>query len=310
MIESITVDKADAALFIENLNKTFKRGGSKTYALSGVSFAVEQGEFFGLLGPNGAGKSTLINTLAGLVKPDSGSISILNNDFKAQWRQFHMSVGIVPQEITFDPHFTVSETLRLQSGYYGLRNNSEWLNKLLENLGLTDKKDASVFSLSGGMKRRVLIAQALVHKPPVIILDEPTAGVDIELRHRLWEFMLELNSQGHTVILTTHYLEEAERLCSRVALLNKGKLVALDETQKLLQQFSKERIKFALPPGTDISKIPFDIKPLANHFYAVENHNSDTLRQLLNFLNEHGLQPDGLELGKANLEEVFLSLTK
>lgn len=298
------------ALSIENLNKTFLRGNGSTVALKDVTFRVEQGEFFGLLGPNGAGKSTLINILAGLVKPNSGSVAILQNDSKKQWRQFHMSVGIVPQEITFDPHFTVKETLWLQSGYYGLRHNDEWLNLLLEKLELADKKNASVFSLSGGMKRRVLIAQALVHKPPVIILDEPTAGVDIELRHRLWEFMLELNSQGHTLILTTHYLEEAERLCSRVALLNKGRLVALDKTQNLLRQFSKERIKFALPENTDVSGFPFELKPLPNNFYSVENQSADTLRILLDYMHQHNLQPEGLELGKANLEEVFLRLTK
>lgn len=298
------------ALSIENINKTFQRGNVRTVALDEVSFQVEQGEFFGLLGPNGSGKSTLINILAGLVKPDSGTVAILKNDSKKQWREFHMSVGIVPQEITFDPHFTVKETLWLQSGFYGLRHNDEWLNTLLEKLELSDKKDASVFSLSGGMKRRVLIAQALVHKPPVIVLDEPTAGVDIELRNRLWKFMLELNSKGHTLILTTHYLEEAERLCSRVALLNKGRLVALDSTQDLLRQFSKERVKFALPVGTDISGFPFELKSLPKNFYSVETQSVNELRILLDYMHQQKIKPEKLELGKANLEEVFLRLIK
>ncbi len=297
------------ALELEGLSKTFKRGRHVTRALQSVSFRVEQGDFFGLLGPNGAGKSTLIGSLAGLVRPEAGSMRILGYDSRRQWRQFKMAIGIVPQEISFDPHFTVKETLWLQSGYYGLRDNDAWLDEMIERLGLGDKKDSKVFALSGGMKRRVLIAQALVHRPPVIVLDEPTAGVDIELRHRLWEFLKELNRKGHTIILTTHYLEEAERLCHNVAMLNHGRLAALDNTRELLSRFSGERIKFALKEGSLPADFPFACAPLEDGFYSVDNPSPDTLRRLLNAMHERGLDPDGIELGQASLEEVFLQLT-
>ena len=228
-----------AALTIAQLTKTFHRGKHTTQALADVSFTVEEGEIFGLLGPNGAGKSTLIGVLSGIVIPDTGRITVLEHDVVTEPRLAKTAVGIVPQEITFDPFFTVREILRQQSGYYGLRHNDAWIDELLEKLGLTDKTDEMVSRLSGGMKRRVLIAQALVHKPPVIVLDEPTAGVDVELRHRLWEVMRDFNAKGHTIILTTHYLEEAQSLCGRIALLNHGKLAALDSTKKLLQRFGR-----------------------------------------------------------------------
>ena len=241
------------ALSLENVSKTFYRGNESKQALRDVSFTIEQGDFFGLLGPNGAGKSTLIGVLAKTVKLNSGTIKALGFDLETQWRQFKMCLGIVPQEITFDPFLTVYDTLRLQSGYFGLRGNQKWIERLLDVLDLSDKKNSSVMSLSGGMKRRVLIAQAMVHQPPVIVLDEPTAGVDISLRHRLWEFMADLNRKGHTIILTTHYLEEAEKLCRNVALLNHGKIVTLESTQSLLKEYSKERILFSLP-----SELPKD----------------------------------------------------
>ena len=192
-----------AALTITQLTKTFHRGKHTTHALADVSFTVEEGEIFGLLGPNGAGKSTLIGILSGIVIPDTGRITVLGHDVVTEPRLAKTAVGIVPQEITFDPFFTVREILRQQSGYYGLRHNDAWIDELLEKLGLADKTDEMVSRLSGGMKRRVLIAQALVHKPPVIVLDEPTAGVDVELRHRLWEVMRDFNAKGHTIILTT-----------------------------------------------------------------------------------------------------------
>lgn len=298
------------ALEINALTKEFSRGKNTSKALDNVSFNVEQGDFFGLLGPNGAGKSTLIGVLSSVVKPNSGSIKLLGLDFQKSWRQCKMAIGIVPQEITFDPHFTVWETLKLQSGYYGLRNNEKWLNELLAFLDLEDKRNDKVMALSGGMKRRVLIAQALVHRPPIIVLDEPTAGVDIELRHKLWDFMSELNQKGHTIILTTHYLEEAERLCNKVAMLNHGKLVALDKTTSLLANYSKERIKFFLPSDEVIpADFPFKYSLLKNGFYSVDSDNSDSLRQLLNALKCADLSPEGIELGKANLEEVFLRIT-
>ncbi|WP_283590031.1 ABC transporter ATP-binding protein [Turicimonas muris] len=273
-----------------------------------VSFTIEQGDFFGLLGPNGAGKSTLIGVLAKTVKLNSGTIKALGFDLETQWRQFKMCLGIVPQEITFDPFLTVYDTLRLQSGYFGLRGNQKWIERLLDVLDLSDKKNSSVMSLSGGMKRRVLIAQAMVHQPPVIVLDEPTAGVDISLRHRLWEFMADLNRKGHTIILTTHYLEEAEKLCRNVALLNHGKIVTLESTQSLLKEYSKERILFSLP-----SELPKDFSinctKLSDGSYCTAYGSPENLHTLLNELSKVGLMPEKLEIGKANLEEAFIRIT-
>mgnify|MGYP003607200885 FL=1 len=203
-------------------------------ALAGVSLDIEQGEFFGLLGPNGAGKTTLILSLAGLVRPDSGCIRVMGHDVIRDFREARRLLGVVPQELVFDPFFNVRETLRIQSGYFGIRKNDDWIDEILENLDLTNKADVNMRRLSGGMKRRVLVAQALVHKPPVIVLDEPTAGVDVELRQGLWQFIRRLNGEGHTIILTTHYLEEAEALCNRIALMKQGRVVALDTTANLM----------------------------------------------------------------------------
>lgn len=297
-----------AALTITHLSKTFHRGKHTTHALADVSFNVEEGEIFGLLGPNGAGKSTLIGVLSGIVIPDTGCITVLGHDVVTEPRPAKTAVGIVPQEITFDPFFTVREILRQQSGYYGLRHNDAWIDELLEKLGLTDKTDEMVSRLSGGMKRRVLIAQALVHKPPVIVLDEPTAGVDVELRHRLWDVMRDFNAKGHTIILTTHYLEEAQSLCGRIALLNHGKLAALDSTKKLLQRFSGDRLKFTLVSGT----LPEDVasfNALGLNQYACAYAGADALRTLLNELHAAGCVVTDIETGPANLEEVFLRLT-
>ena len=210
-----------------------KRFGS-LQALAGVSLAIEPGEFFGLLGPNGAGKTTLISSLAGLLRPDSGSIQVLGHDVIRDFREARRLLGVVPQELVFDPFFNVRETLRIQSGYFGIRKNDDWIDEILHNLDLTSKADVNMRRLSGGMKRRVLVAQALVHKPPVIVLDEPTAGVDVELRQGLWQFIRRLNGEGHTIILTTHYLEEAEALCNRIALMKQGRLIALDTTANLM----------------------------------------------------------------------------
>ena len=296
------------ALSLENVSKTFYRGNESKQALRDVSFTIEQGDFFGLLGPNGAGKSTLIGVLAKTVKLNSGTIKALGFDLETQWRQFKMCLGIVPQEITFDPFLTVYDTLRLQSGYFGLRGNQKWIERLLDVLDLSDKKNSSVMSLSGGMKRRVLIAQAMVHQPPVIVLDEPTAGVDISLRHRLWEFMADLNRKGHTIILTTHYLEEAEKLCRNVALLNHGKIVTLESTQSLLKEYSKERILFSLP-----SELPKDFSinctKLSDGSYCTAYGSPENLHTLLNELSKVGLMPEKLEIGKANLEEAFIRIT-
>ena len=212
-----------------------------------MSLAVEEGEFFGLLGPNGAGKTTLINVIAGLARADA-------RHRRASWaptcahdyRRARRMLGVVPQELVFDPFFTVRETLRLQSGYYGIRRNDDWIDEVMQHLDLAAKADANMRALSGGMKRRVLVAQALVHKPPVIMLDEPTAGVDVELRQGLWQFVRRLNRDGHTIVLTTHYLEEAETHCNRIAMLKAGRIAALDSTRNLLEAFSGLELRLQL----------------------------------------------------------------
>jgi ABC-2 type transport system ATP-binding protein len=233
---------ARPAVEVRDLAKRY--GGVQ--ALDGVSLTVEEGEFFGLLGPNGAGKTTLISVLGGLANADSGSAAVMGHDVRGDFRAARRSVGIVPQEVVFDPFFTVRETLEIQSGYFGLRANGAWIDELLERLALAPKAKANMRSLSGGMKRRVMVAQALVHRPPVIVLDEPTAGVDVELRQTLWEFVRGLNSAGHTVLLTTHYLEEAQQLCTRIAMMRDGRIVALDSTARLLNSFSERVLRVKL----------------------------------------------------------------
>lgn len=217
----------------------------KLHALKSVDLKVEQGDFFALLGPNGAGKTTLINLLAGLSRPDAGTLKVMGFDVVRDYRQARRNLGVVPQELVFDPFFTVRETLVIQSGYFGLERNDEWIDDILSNLQLDDKADTNMRALSGGMKRRVLIAQALVHRPPVIVLDEPTAGVDVELRQSLWKFIRRLNREGHTILLTTHYLEEAQMLCRRVAILKQGQVVRLDTTENLLQSSRSKSLEDA-----------------------------------------------------------------
>ncbi|MCX7150822.1 MAG: ABC transporter ATP-binding protein, partial [Rhodocyclales bacterium] len=228
-----------AAIRIQQVSKCF----GNTRALDRIDLEVEQGEFFGLLGPNGAGKTTLISALAGLVRADAGSLSVMGHDVQSDYRAARRHLGVVPQELVFDPFFTVRESLKIQSGYFDMGDNDAWIDEILENLGLTSKADSNMRMLSGGMKRRVLVAQALVHRPPVIVLDEPTAGVDVELRQTLWHFIRRLNEAGHTIVLTTHYLEEAENLCTRIAMLQAGRVVALDTTANLLRRFSAHSLR-------------------------------------------------------------------
>ena len=231
------------AIYIQNVHKNF----GELRALNGIDLTINQGEFFGLLGPNGAGKSTLINILAGLLKPSQGKVSIMGHDTLNAYQASRMALGVVPQELVFDPFFNVREMLRFQAGYFGRgRENDAWVDEINEELGLTDKAHTNMRKLSGGMKRRALIAQALVHKPPVIVLDEPTAGVDVELRQILWAFIKRLNNDGHTIILTTHYLEEAETLCQRVAMMKQGKVVALDTTVNLLSKLPGKNLRLVL----------------------------------------------------------------
>jgi len=275
-------------------------------ALAGVDLAVSRGEFFGLLGPNGAGKTTLISILAGLVRADRGVARILGYDVLADYRAARRALGVVPQELVFDPFFSVRETLRIQSGYFGLRHNDAWIDELLHHLDLTGKADANMRALSGGMKRRVLVGQALVHKPPVIVLDEPTAGVDVELRQSLWAFIRKLNRDGHTIILTTHYLEEAEALCQRIAMMKAGRIVALDTTQNLLSRFAGLTVRVSapmLPEGWNARLLRREGNV---HYVGLENYGE--LERLLADMRIADLHIDELALAETDLEQVFLRI--
>ena len=290
------------------VSQAVKRYGALT-ALAGVDLEIAQGEFFGLLGPNGAGKTTLISALAGLVRPDSGKLEVMGHDVVADYRRARLQLGVVPQELVFDPFFTVRETLRIQSGYFGIRGNEAWIDEILENLDLTDKADTNMRRLSGGMKRRVLVAQALVHRPPVIVLDEPTAGVDVELRQGLWAFIRRLNRDGHTIVLTTHYLEEAESLCGRIAMLKAGRIVALDSTANLLARVSGQRLGVRLGQG---AVLPADLaargRQGSDGLTRFELSDGAEVESILASLRHAGVAVADLELGKPDLEEVFMSL--
>ena len=287
------------------VDRVAKRFGAVT-ALAGVDLEVAQGEFFGLLGPNGAGKTTLISALAGLVRTDDGKIEVMGCDVVADYRNARRQLGVVPQELVFDPFFTVRETLKIQSGYFGIRDNDDWIDEILANLDLTAKANANMRTLSGGMKRRVLVAQALVHRPPVIVLDEPTAGVDVELRQTLWQFIRRLNRDGHTIVLTTHYLEEAESLCTRIAMLQAGRVVALDTTANLLQRFSSHTLRLRLPPG---ASLPPGIKARAalhDGVWSLTFQHFEEVAPILAQLSGAGCCLENLEIGKPDLEEVFI----
>ncbi len=293
------------ALEVRDIHKHF----GELHALRGVDLSVEQGEFFALLGPNGAGKSTLINIIAGLTRASSGIARVLGHDVRADYRAARKSLGVVPQELVFDPFFTVRETLALQSGYFGLRRNDAWIDELLAGLGLTDKADTNMRRLSGGMKRRVLVAQALVHKPPVIILDEPTAGVDVELRQSLWQFIQKLNDEGHTVLLTTHYLEEAEALCKRIAMLKQGRIVALEQKDRLLASFTDKYVRFSLKSG-ELPAVLRERASEANGHYTLPLGDYAELESVLRTLRENGAVAGDVELVKPDLEEIFVQVMR
>ena len=276
------------------------------HALDDVSFDIQAGEFFGLLGPNGAGKTSLISILAGLSRASSGQVLVHGNDVVADYAQARRMLGVVPQELVFDPFFTVREALRIQSGYFGIAKNDVWIDELLDSLGLTDKANANMRQLSGGMKRRVLVAQALVHKPQVIVLDEPTAGVDVELRQTLWQFIAKLNKQGSTVLLTTHYLEEAEALCGRIAMLKQGRVVALAQTSELLSAASSNVLRFKID-----SELPRHLAGQARitgRIVQFPAHNAHEIEQYLGAVREAGLTAHDVEIRKADLEDVFLEV--
>jgi ABC-2 type transport system ATP-binding protein len=274
-----------------------------------VSLAVEEGEFFGLLGPNGAGKTTLINIIAGLVRADSGTARVMGADVVADYRRARRMLGVVPQELVFDPFFSVRETLRLQSGYFGIRRNDDWIDEVMQHLDLITKADVNMRALSGGMKRRVLVAQALVHKPPVIVLDEPTAGVDVELRQGLWQFVRRLNRDGHTIVLTTHYLEEAELHCNRIAMLKAGRIAALDSTRNLLETFSGLELRVRLDREELPEPFPGQLLARDGSLFVLKLDDYRQLEHALARLREAGSEIHEMELQPPDLEDVFMRLT-
>jgi ABC-2 type transport system ATP-binding protein len=295
------------AVSFQNVSKVFSSSRGDLHALDAVSFDIQPGEFFGLLGPNGAGKTTLISILAGLTRATAGQVKVHGKDVQADYQAARRQLGVVPQELVFDPFFTVREALKIQSGYFGIARNEAWIDELLEGLGLADKAGANMRQLSGGMKRRVLIAQALVHKPPVIVLDEPTAGVDVELRQTLWQFVSDLNRRlGSTVLLTTHYLEEAEALCGRIAMLKKGRVVALETTSELLRRASSNVLRFktdqALPPDLQL------LARVTGRVVQLPAHDALEVERLLARVRESGLTAQDVEIRKADLEDVFLDV--
>ena len=303
------------AISFQSVSKTYpaKNTGSQPFtALNKVSFDIAEGEFFGLLGPNGAGKTTLISILAGLSKATEGRVMVHGKDVQLDYAQTRRMLGVVPQELVFDPFFTVRETLRMQSGYFGIRNNDAWIDEVMHHLDLTAKADSNMRSLSGGMKRRVLVAQALVHKPPVIMLDEPTAGVDVELRQTLWNFIGRLNREGHTVVLTTHYLEEAQALCSRIAMLKSGQVVALDSTAALIGRISGSQLVVKLSGG----KLPSSLHALVSHpdellageKYTLRVNHHDEVEGILATIRGSGVTLEDLQLHQADLEDVFMQV--
>lgn len=281
-------------------------------ALKGIDIAVPRGSIFGLLGPNGAGKSTFINILAGLVHKTAGEVTVWGFDLDQSPRQVRGSLGIVPQEINMDVFFTPKEGLEIQAGLYGVPKSERRTDEILDALGLTDKADSYVRHLSGGMKRRLLVAKAMVHAPPILILDEPTAGVDIELRRQLWDYVLDLNAHGVTVVLTTHYLEEAQELCSRIAIINEGSVVACEPTEKLISSLDRKTIM--VTPDEALSEAPifegFEAKLEADGRLAIGYQPSrDNVADILAKIATQGISVRDISTVEADLEDVFLELT-
>jgi ABC-2 type transport system ATP-binding protein len=294
------------AIQVEKVSKDY----GALRALDAVDLTVERGEFFGLLGPNGAGKTTLINILAGLVLPSAGAARVAGHDVVTGYRSARRALGVVPQELVFDPFFTVREALTFQSGYFGLRDNRGWIDEVMHNLDLDTKADTNMRALSGGMKRRVLVAQALVHKPPVIVLDEPTAGVDVELRQALWRFIRRLNQDGHTIVLTTHYLEEAETLCGRIAMLKQGRIVALDTKQNLLRLHSGCYLELRVEPD----RLPERLQPLVAQRreggYRLALSDYSEVERVIAELRAAGIAIHELEVMLPDLEEIFVQIMR
>jgi ABC-2 type transport system ATP-binding protein len=294
-----------AAIELRDVHKRF----GDLQALAGIDLEIPQGEFFGLLGPNGAGKTTLISVLAGLMRLDRGLARVMGHDVRTGYRAARRSLGVVPQELVFDPFFTVRETLAIQSGYFGLRANDAWIDEVMHNLDLVSKADVNMRALSGGMKRRVLVAQALVHKPPVIVLDEPTAGVDVELRQALWEFIRRLNRDGHTIVLTTHYLEEAETLCERIAMLKQGRVVALDSTPNLIKRVHHLLLKLRLDGDLPHELLAFEHGSTADA-RVLRLSSYEDIELALSCVRRAGRRIEDMELVQPDLEDAFVDVMR
>ncbi len=301
-----------AAIAVAGLHKRYPG----VHALRGIDLDVPRGEFFGLLGPNGAGKTTLIHVLAGLAHADEGSARVLGHDVVRDYRESRRALGVVPQELVYDPFFSVREVLRIQAGYFGLgREHWPWIESLLAVLALDAKADTNLRALSGGMKRRVMIALALVHRPPVVILDEPTAGVDVDLRRSLWEFIRSLHRDGHTIVLTTHYLEEAEQLCERIAILNHGQLIAVDRREALLARGIGRRLKLNVTTEAPLAAMPEALRARVSRQEGTRlafdlHRDRDSVVGVLDALRDHGARIVDVATEAADLEDVFLELTR
>ena len=302
-------------LYVKDLNKTYSKNSSKSvHAIKNLNLEVNEGEIFGLLGPNGAGKSTFINILAGTTIKTSGEVNVWGFNLDINPRQVRASIGIVPQEVNVDPFFTPRNILELQAGMYGIKKKDRITDTILKLVSLEQQAKSYTRTLSGGMKRRLLVAKALVHKPPIIILDEPTAGVDVELRNNLWDNVKQLNKQGVTIILTTHYLNEAEQMCDRIGILNKGSLVALDTTKNLLKRIQTKIVKFAVDKKVNINNNSLkSINILSNEMGELVvsyEKNALNISEIIKFINEQNIKLLDISTDDGNLEDVFIRLTK
>ena len=301
-------------LSVKNLQKIYKKNGSlQTKAIENLNLEVKEGEIFGLLGPNGAGKSTFINILAGLVLKTSGEVNVWGFDIDKNPRQVRASIGIVPQELNLDPFFGPRKLLELQAGLYGVKKKDRITDTILKMVSLDNQADSYSRGLSGGMKRRLMIAKALVHQPPIVILDEPTAGVDVELRKNLWQNVKLLNENGVSIILTTHYLHEAQEMCDRIGIINKGKLVALDTTKNLLNRIEKKKITLKLSEKIDLKDNELEtLKILSlNHkeLTLIYDKNRLNIDQILNYVNKKNVRIIDMSTDDGDLEDVFVTLT-
>ena len=302
-------------LYVKNLSKTYFTDGEKSVvALNDLNLEVKEGEIFGLLGPNGAGKSTFINILSGTTMKSSGDVNVWGFDIDKNPRQVRASIGIVPQEINVDPFFTPRKLLELQAGMYGIRKKDRITDTILKIVSLEGQSKSYTRSLSGGMKRRLMVAKALVHKPPIVILDEPTAGVDVELRSNLWENVRSLNKQGVTIILTTHYLEEAEKMCDRIGILNKGKLVALDSPKNLLKKIQTKKVKFTVNKQVNIKSNIFNSLKISSNdkdnLSIIYEKNKINMNDLIQIIEKQGINIIDISTDDGDLEDIFLTLTK